>query len=372
MLDEAVEEVHPHAGWVRDEDARRLLSFVANIYGDRADDHEDLPADFRESRFFQEVLSTHGTDSLTEAVDEGNISVMNYATGYTSTSEDGQKAILRMADLLANEGAVAIVVGPMGSGKTAMTVDVVRVWKAITGGHVVGNVDWEGLDAHETTSAGMLDYMASVRGPVLAFIDEAAQALGSRGADQGPTNQFAKDLKLVRKKEDGDQYAKQGSVVAIGHEETDVGAPIRRVASQMFKKPSREDPTQVKVYESEGGKDSFSDPVSYRGVTDTAEEFDQYDASPFTVVDRNADDSEDGDNGPDADEVARREAIATAIRANKPWSEDEGMSYAEIGKRHPDEPDFLVDYSDRWVGKRVREWKDGQHRDVVEPPEGTA
>ena len=48
-----------------------------------------------------------------------------------------------------------------------------------------------------------------------------------------------------------------------------------------------------------------------------------------------------------------------AIRLYRPWS-DGGPSYRRLADLFP--------YSRTWIGDRVREWRDGEHRDLVERP----
>ena len=49
-----------------------------------------------------------------------------------------------------------------------------------------------------------------------------------------------------------------------------------------------------------------------------------------------------------------------AIRMAKPWSDDRGETYEEIGE--------TIGYSRQWVGYRIRAWSDGEYRDLVEEP----
>lgn len=78
--------------------------------------------------------------------------------------------------------------------------------------------------------------------------------------------------------------------------------------------------------------------------------------SHFDVV---LEEDKDGDEA-DPSDMRRDEAIAGAIRAAKPRSEDHGLSYADAGD--------IVGYSETWVGDRIAEWREGQHRDLVEDP----
>lgn len=77
----------------------------------------------------------------------------------------------------------------------------------------------------------------------------------------------------------------------------------------------------------------------------------------------------DADNLPDADarerltpslDVDRETAVRYAILLRAPWSADDTLCYTEIAAALP--------YKDSWVGHRVREWRDGEHRDLVPDP----
>jgi hypothetical protein len=61
----------------------------------------------------------------------------------------------------------------------------------------------------------------------------------------------------------------------------------------------------------------------------------------------------------------RETAVALAILLRRPWrDEDERRNYPEIARYLP--------YADSWVGHRVREWRDGDHRDLVGAPRADA
>jgi hypothetical protein len=57
------------------------------------------------------------------------------------------------------------------------------------------------------------------------------------------------------------------------------------------------------------------------------------------------------------DDIRDEEQIKTALRAVRPWSDDDGMTLRDAAK--------LTDYSYSWVRDRVEEWTDGAHRDLV-------
>lgn len=70
---------------------------------------------------------------------------------------------------------------------------------------------------------------------------------------------------------------------------------------------------------------------------------------------------EDGEEIPSPEEVERREAIKYAIRLYEPWHDDTELSYEDVAS-------VIDDFGRGWVGKRIREWKNGEHRDLVPNP----
>ena len=59
-------------------------------------------------------------------------------------------------------------------------------------------------------------------------------------------------------------------------------------------------------------------------------------------------------------DVDRETAVEAALRLREPWRDGETLSYTEIARYLP--------FADSWVGHRVREWRAGEHRDLVERP----
>lgn len=338
-------EAFAHAGLVQDERRQGVLNLLA-----MASD-----GDIQDTQAYRDLVQPAGTETITDAVKQGNVSQMQYAVGLVDHSQEGEDAKMRVARTLALEGSIALVNGPPGAGKTAFALDACRIWKALTNGVVVSNVEgWDGTDVAVSTSDEMHDAMQDHRGQVLALIDEGSQTLTTKGQDTEGTNKFAKDLKMVRKKQPGDRYAKQGSVLIVGHERSDTGAPIRRLATLVAEKPSRRDPGRMVLYESEGGRDTLDKSAEYQGVSDTPEDYDEHEASQFDVV--LDDDSDGGAGAPDAAAIAKRKDIETAIQLLL-----DGASQKEAARP--------TDFKRAWVGERWREWKDGEHRDLVAVPE---
>lgn len=61
------------------------------------------------------------------------------------------------------------------------------------------------------------------------------------------------------------------------------------------------------------------------------------------------------------EEIKRRDAIKYAIRLYEPWNDDTDKTYREVAR-------VLDEYSHAWVGERVREWQNGDYRDLVPEP----
>lgn len=63
----------------------------------------------------------------------------------------------------------------------------------------------------------------------------------------------------------------------------------------------------------------------------------------------------------DPDEVRRTEAIRYAIRLYEPWNDEKQTSYKDVAS-------VIEGYKKSWVGDRMKEWRDGEHRELVADP----
>jgi len=353
LKDKENEYVREFAGLIDDRETLDLLNYYCSLWRDKDER-------FLETRMGKIIVRNASTRMMDEAFKIGNTSQMKGVVGLTNNQGDSDEALTEIARRLTDEGCICLIVGPPGSGKTALMADITRVWGALSGGRVVSNLDWEGADDHVTTDREMFEAMAAQPDATLGALDELSQDLTGRGSDAKNAAEFARSLTLVRKQEEKHgAHAKRGSVVGVAHTLKRTAASVRRMATLIVQKPSRADPGKVRLLESEGGADNFEEIGEYQGLTDTREKYNQHEASAFDV--EMDDDGDDGQDAPDADDIRRQEAIRTVVKACQPWHEDSGASY-------PDAAD-LVDYSDSWVGDRVRDWKDGQYRDLVSAPD---
>ena len=343
----AAEWVRAHAGMIDDKETLRLLNYYDSI----------LPQPIEETRIGQEILANAATETVDQAVRNGAVSQMKAATGLTGQSEDGRDFYGAVASQLEHEGAIGLVFGSPGSGKTSVTIDAAQVWRARTGGAIIGNTSWDGFDGQFSSDREMLELMASIQGPVLAVIDEVAQDLSGFGSGNKDAEHFSDNLLLIRNRdrEFGD-YAKKGSALLVGHTRVKTAKSIRRIASFGIEKPKRSAPDRARLLESEGGKDQWEEASTYQGLTDTAANYAEYESSEFRIE---LADDDDGDDNTDTHKDGQwRAAVETVIRATQ-------------GPRdltHEEATD-LVDYSKGWVGNRVREWKNGDHEFVTLPDE---
>ena len=104
--------------------------------------------------------------------------------------------------------------------------------------------------------------------------------------------------------------------------------------------------------------DAEGDPY-YRHLTERKDELIHSSSWDADTLEGDADG--DAEEPATPEEIERREQIKVAIRLYKPWDDDTAHSYEEVA-------DALAEKSDTWVGNRVREWKNGKHRELVPDP----
>lgn len=331
--------VREFAGLIDDRETLRLLNYYCSLYADKGED-------FLDTRLGETIVANASTETIDDAFRAGNISQLKGMTGLTSQTRDGDDLLSDGAKRLSQEGSIGLVLGPPGSGKTALTLDVARVWAARTGGVLLGNTSWEGFDFVVKSDKELLNKMGHTEGPVLAIIDETAQELSGFGEGNKRAEEFSDSLTFVRKKEESHgPYAKKGSVLMVNHTRTKTAKCFRDLCTFAIEKPSRNDPGRARLLDSDGGKDTFDEQYTAKGISDTRESYSEHEASSFEIVGSGgSEDSED--SGPNIADVRRQEAIRTVVFA----VDMKDMSYKEAAQ--------LVDYSKEWVGKIYREYRD--------------
>lgn len=73
------------------------------------------------------------------------------------------------------------------------------------------------------------------------------------------------------------------------------------------------------------------------------------------------DDEEQEEEALTEEEIEDRELTKVALRLYRPWDDETEHSYEDVA-------DAIGDRSYGWVGKKVRQWKKGEHRELVPDP----
>lgn len=348
------EWVREFAGLVDDPETLDFLNHYCAIYAERGEN-------FLETHMGREVLQNASTRMADTAFRAGNVSQLQGMVGLTDNAQDGGNLFIEAANRLSNEGAIGLVLGPPGSGKTATTLDVARTTGAMTGCSLIGNTSWEGFDEIVRSDVELLETMANIEGPVLAVIDETAQDLSGFGEDNKKAEAFSNSLTFVRKKEEAHgPYAKRGSVLMVNHTRTKTAKAFRDLCTFAIEKPSRSDPGKARLLESEGGNDVFEEEQEYKGLTDTRERYPEHEPSEFQIIGED-DDPDDVDDAPDPKQIRRNERIRSFLLDCKPWSDGEGISQKDAAEK--------AGYSSSWSTDRVKEWKRGEWNDLDGIPE---
>jgi hypothetical protein len=103
--------------------------------------------------------------------------------------------------------------------------------------------------------------------------------------------------------------------------------------------------------------DAEGDPY-YRHLTERKNEL--IDSSSWDADELEGGDAEEAEPV-SREEIERQEITKVAIRLYKPWDEQTQRSYEDVA-------DAIAAKSNSWVGNRVREWRNGEHRDLVPDP----
>jgi len=337
------EQVRPFAGLVDDGATLRLLNHYDSL----------LDEDIENTRLGQQILADEMTETVGRAIRLGNVSQMKNAMGLTNNTKSEEELLTDVADRLGTEGTIGLIIGSPGSGKTALSLDVARVWAAVTGGTLIGNTEWDGFSEVVTSDQQMLEAMGTTEGQVLAVIDETAQDLSGFGEGMKPAEEFSDALTFVRKREDDHgPHAKQGSVLMISHTLTKVAKPFRDMAMLAVRKPTNNAKSRAMLLDSRSDSDDFEELYSVETLTDTTENYREHESSEFKI--HGVADDEDTDSSADAETGKENQQIRTVIEAVV----SEGMSYREAANIPG------ISYSRSWVSDRVEEYEEGSHREL--------
>jgi hypothetical protein len=326
--------VRDWAGLIDDKETVRYLNYL--------DDRLPVPVESTERG--RRLIESAASDTIDEAVAVGNVSQMKTATGMTNKAKSDSEFFIKIADYLSHEGTVGLIFGSPGSGKTAKMLDIAQVWRGISGGSVLANIDWSGADGSFKSDRELFEGMASREGQTLALIDEIAQELSGFGSGSKDAEAFTNSLLLIRKyQEKYGEYPKKGSALAVAHTRTKTAKSIRRLASFGVEIPDKTNPGVVRLLDSVDGKDEWSEGETHKWVQDTAASYSEYDDSSFDILE--AYDDESGESRQlDEWSISARRAVRLHIQEG--WTQKKAAE--------------AVDYSKGWVSSRVQEYRDGE------------
>lgn len=336
-----VADAHRHAGLVPDTDARELLNFLATAFDGAA--HGDLPDEIEETALYKDIVRNKATDGLTDAVEAGNVSQMQYAVGMVNHDKDASDASTRtwLQNQVVSEAFVGMVTGGMGAGKTDWALELADIWHMATRGRVATNIESaadrnpqvEFVDSYTELEA----LIETSKQNLLMVLDETGQGLTGYGSDAKQARALASTLKLVRK---GDAPAgtKRG-VILIGQTVRDASRDLRRLVSQtgaFFHKPGKK---TVEVYENlvSGELDDEKPERTIKGIPKTRLDFDTTEGPAFDMTGALG----DGDGAEDPEDARKSEKIEMAQRLR-----DQGMSGTDVADAVGMSKTWVYDHTD--------------------------
>lgn len=136
----------------------------------------------------------------------------------------------------------------------------------------------------------------------------------------------------------------------------------RNISSKSYKRENHKRIETDYKCNRQGCRYHFDTPADENTIPMTDERTDAFDwIARDELLDRDRRSSLD----PPFADVDRDSAVAIAILLRAPWrNEADRRKYPEIARYLP--------FEDSWVGHRVREWNDGEHRDLVREPVASA
>lgn len=301
-----VPEAHPHAGIVTDDDARELENTLATAFN--PDEHDDLES-VEESELYQTILRNEGTHVLTDAVEAGNVSQMQFGIGRIDNSHDATDEDTRswMRQALLSTAYVGMVIGGMGSGKTDFALRRSDEWQFETGGRVATNIQ-SAADRNPTVEyVGSFDdleaFYKTSSGPAMFVLDESDQRLSDKGGSKGGADKLASCLKLIRKGESDPNDER--AILLVGQTIRGAGRELRRLVTtngHLWRKTSQK---SVEVYGNvvKGEISSKSPETEIHSIPPTRLDYDTGEDSDFELP---------GDDGTDDKLVT----IAQRMREN--------------------------------------------------------
>jgi hypothetical protein len=274
------EWLHRHAGIPMDDAHLSALSFVESVFAGAAD---RPAATFRDTGLGRLCAESFETEAATEAVRDGNGSVLSALAGITETELSGRslRLPLLLDEALENKGATAFVTvaGAPNSGKTN-TVSLLHELRdyAVDDLLVLSNIrTWERTDIVVTSMHDLAVTCLEYRDvPKAVVVDEASTHFDARTYRTEVAEQWSPMAK---------RFSKVGVDMAtlIGHTGKDIHPEAKRLTSLGIMKEDTETAAFFDTWPAESDRpDGQLFDGSVLGLEPTTLEYDPDDAAPWS------------------------------------------------------------------------------------------
>lgn len=303
-------DVHVHAGLVRNDKARRWLSWLADAYTPVTD---DMPASFWETEFARRAMRKHGTETAHYAVEHGLMHVIDYLTGLPDASVDVSTidTLDWLEDWVSRDAAITLLSGHMNSGKTAFALLLAELWlRVYQDGHVLSNIRTCPQTESCSRMSKLVDHVLDHPDEPTLFVFDEAAAHASGDLDDYELKEQMRQLIRFSAKFSVD-------IVVIGHAEggADISPEVRRFAHAVEKTTKK----RATIYENIEGREYVDKLKELKGVPDTSWDYDPDEPATWRW-DWDGDDLVD--LGRDVDDI------------------DWGEGVEDVGDEGEDEPEF--------------------------------
>lgn len=251
---------------------------------------------------------------------------------------------------------VAAVIGDEGAGKSTYMTQMSMLWDHLRNGNVVAdrvlnNILWGARDE-------FIKALREREPGSLICVQDAAHVLFSKEAMHGSQIEVEKSLLDVRIR---------NFLIVLGFQDFDDmpdNLKGRRVENVFYLETHRGQPTgTVKIY----NRDSIDERYKNGEWPDEPDATDKFDSLKGTDIwerfnERDTEAKLNRLNDAqelDAQDVKRREQLKIGLRAIRPWDDDAGMTQSDAA-------DLLLDYSQTWLSKRIKEWERGEWEGLLE------
>lgn len=247
---------------------------------------------------------------------------------------------------------VILVIGGEGVGKSTLMQQITTLWQDIKGQTVTAE---SVLDRIVYGGRREFKEMQSQSEPEsIITVQDAARVFHNLETQTGEQRDLQKDMLDIRV---------QNYVFVFGFQDWD---DIPRFLAKRRAKNALVIPRRgyVKGYNREQmdikrETDEWPDPV-FRNYFPSLEGTEVWEEFQSRDYDHKMERVDAGDEM-DPDDVYWNTQCKIALRAVKPWNEEEGLTQKDTSK--------LIDFSDTWVSNRMDEWDDGHHRDLFDENE---